>query len=698
MKRLPLFALCFFTVSCSTLTLGKTIHVSTKGSLEGTGESGAPFLEISQAASIALPGDTVIIHQGTYREWVKPRHSGLDDENRITYRAAPGESVTIKGSEVASDWTLAPEVGPEVWKFEVTDASFEGSNPFKTPIFSGGTDPFADNDQSGWITYGAWHSRGMIYLDGTAFTEVQSRAEVASNSLRWHSEDTATGSVVYANFGEIDPADHLIEYNARESIFMPAVAGVDYITVEGLELRQAASGWAPPTMVFQSGAIGPRGGRSWIIENCRISDSRCVGVILGMATNIDMNSTRIEDFGHHIVRNNVIRRCGQAGIAGERGVSRSLIEGNLIDGVNTLREFGGWETAGIKHHLAIDYTLSNNTIRDVQNLHSAAYGIWIDFANQGVRITRNIIYDTAEFSLYLEHNHGPILIDHNIIQGKAIKSGSEGVIIAHNLFVDGLFDIGIAYAGDNRRSAYYTPHTLNQVGTRLGLPSSTRWYNNLFIGNGLDSVTQHSGDASNYNVFYHGASPSPWADSNSATSNFDPSFQINETDWNVEVHYNLDTNALIENMPLVDYEMIGILSPSNQSIEDQLGNGITVDRDLRGDHFDTPNAGPLSRTNIGPQQVKRVYGGPESKLGHSFFKFERAGPHMFALSWEQNRELQLGSDYQLQLSENLQLWRAPFESELTELSSEVADDPNRLAHQLSLSPETQSLFLRFAVR
>ncbi len=59
-----------------------------------------PFKTISKAASEALPGDAVIVHEGVYRERVNPPRGGTSDEHRIVYKAVGGENVEIKGSEV----------------------------------------------------------------------------------------------------------------------------------------------------------------------------------------------------------------------------------------------------------------------------------------------------------------------------------------------------------------------------------------------------------------------------------------------------------------------------------------------------------------------------------------------------------------------------------------------------------------------
>src|SRR6187402_3567039 len=96
-------------------------HVATNGSDSDEGAEKQPFRTINQAARVAQPGDTVVVHAGEYREWVKPRRGGLSDTRRITYQAAPGEHVVIKGSERVTGWTPA---GGTVWQVAVPNSLF----------------------------------------------------------------------------------------------------------------------------------------------------------------------------------------------------------------------------------------------------------------------------------------------------------------------------------------------------------------------------------------------------------------------------------------------------------------------------------------------------------------------------------------------------------------------------------------------
>lgn len=76
----------------------RVFHVAVTGDDRRSGASAAgAWRTISHAASQVRAGDTVLIHAGTYEEFVLVRASG-DAGAPITFRAAPGETVWMEGS------------------------------------------------------------------------------------------------------------------------------------------------------------------------------------------------------------------------------------------------------------------------------------------------------------------------------------------------------------------------------------------------------------------------------------------------------------------------------------------------------------------------------------------------------------------------------------------------------------------------
>ena len=265
-------------------------HVAVTGCdfAEGTAEH--PFRTINKAAQVAEAGDTVVVHAGEYREWVKPAHAGASNIERVTYEAAEGEKVVIKGSERITDWEL---VEGTVWKVTLPNSFFGDYNPYAEPL---GGDWFA------YPTAFTIHP-GDVYLNGKSFFETTSLEEVKHPKKRetftppfstrvekilnpeqtvyqWYCEVDHENTTIYANFQGADPNEELAEINVRKCCFYPDKVGVDYITVRGFEMAQAACPWTPPT-ADQPGMLGAHWSKGWIIENNILHDAKCSAISIG---------------------------------------------------------------------------------------------------------------------------------------------------------------------------------------------------------------------------------------------------------------------------------------------------------------------------------------------------------------------------------------------------------------------------------
>ncbi|MGQ9574871.1 MAG: right-handed parallel beta-helix repeat-containing protein [Thermoguttaceae bacterium] len=548
----------------------REIHVARSGNDQNAGTADAPYLTINKAAQEALPGDTVVIHEGTYREWVKPARGGDSDARRITYRAAERGKAVLKGSERITTWyrpaSNAEARESRLWKVVLPDTLFGDYNPFKLNVYGG------------WLNYGEWHHRGAVYLDGEALVERQSLDEVRATPRTWFTASLEGKTVIWANFGDADPNKALTEINVRQCVFFPEKTGLGFLTLDGLVVRHSAENWAPPGS-HQKGAIGTNWGKAWIIQNCELTDAKCVGISLGHVPGIPYRNADIRAFGHHVVRHNVIRRCGESGINGQGGAVGSLIEGNLIEEINIGRQFGGWETAAVKFHAAVDVTIRNNVIRRVQGLRSGgAFGIWLDWEAQGARISGNLISDTEGPCVYLEVNHGPILVDNNVFLGGGILQQSEGGVFVHNLF----FDCPIQFrTRDDRVTPFYKPHTTQVAGTKSIDARDDRWFNNLFFGKGLDPMPEAPGYKADFNVFLGGARKGRY-DQHSVVDATDPRLSRRDSQAGTEITLTLPAAVFDADYPLITHEFIGKVPLVKQGIESPDGKPITIDTDLFG--------------------------------------------------------------------------------------------------------------------
>ena len=206
--------------------------------------------------------------------------------------------------------------------------------------------------------------------------------------------DDTTTTTIWAQFKGVDPNKGNVEVNVREAVFYPEKTGVNFITVRGFTLEHAAPNWAPPT-AEQVGLIGTHWSKGWIIENNTIRYSICTGVALGKYGDEWDNRAQSaegyvgtinralakgwskENIGHHIVRNNHIAHCEQAGIVGSMGPVFCTITDNVIHDIHIRQLFSGAEMAGIKFHGAIDTLIARN------HIYRCCRGIWLDWMAQG---------------------------------------------------------------------------------------------------------------------------------------------------------------------------------------------------------------------------------------------------------------------------------------------------------------------------
>lgn len=145
-----LMLLCL--VSVAAHAQGREYHVSPSGNDANDGSATAMLKTISAAALKAQPGDTITVHAGVYRERITPPRGGESDDKRITYQAAQGEKVEIKGSEEVKGWTKEAN---DTWKVVLPNSFFGDYNPYKDLIHG---DWFSPKDRP--------HHTGAVYLNG----------------------------------------------------------------------------------------------------------------------------------------------------------------------------------------------------------------------------------------------------------------------------------------------------------------------------------------------------------------------------------------------------------------------------------------------------------------------------------------------------------------------------------------------------
>ena len=80
----------------------------------------------------------------------------------------------------------------------------------------------------------------------------------------WFAEVGPESTTIYANFGDKNPEKEMVEVAVRPTCFYPTRQGLNYITIRGFHISQAATQWAAPT-AEQVGMVATNWCKGWII-------------------------------------------------------------------------------------------------------------------------------------------------------------------------------------------------------------------------------------------------------------------------------------------------------------------------------------------------------------------------------------------------------------------------------------------------
>jgi len=623
------FTLVIFIILNITVLDAREFHVSVKGNDINDGSSLKPFKTIGAAVQNAYAGDTITVHAGIYREWVNPLRGGESDLKRIVYRAAPGEKAEIKGSEVITGWK---KVKDNVWKVMIPNSLFGAYNPYQDSIFG-----------DWFYRMGRIHHTGEVFLNGKSLYEKENLDKVFNpipdrkitdtegSTYTWYCESDQNNTIIWANFQKFNPNNELTEISARRTCFYPDKPGINYITLTGFYISQAATQWAAPT-AEQIGMVSTNWNKGWIIENNIISDSKCSGITLGkdrgtghnvwsadkenvyndgnihyieVTFRVLRNGWNKDHIGSHIVRNNTIFNCEQTGICGSMGAVFSLIENNHIFNIWTKRQFNGAEIAGIKFHAAVDATVKKNRI------HDCGRGLWFDWMTQGTRISSNLLYNNDLEDLFLEVNHGPFIVDNNImLSPSSLNTMSEGGAFIHNLITGSVFMM----PEPNRFTPYFLPHSTDIAGLTTILGGDDRFYNNLFVGSGEKSDTSNKFGTEIYNnakypvfmrgnIYYMGAKPSIKEKMLTGPSTFNPNVKLEEKGADVYLNLKLNQEYYDFRGEVITSQILGKTRVTKTMFENPDGTPLKVDKDYFGHVRSSGNATPGPFVDLGKREL-----------------------------------------------------------------------------------------------
>jgi len=441
---------------------------------DGPGTAEQPWQTVGKAAQVAEAGDRVVVHAGTYREYVEPRNSGRPGAP-IVYEGAEGEEVVLTGADVITGWERVPGDRPifkVAWPHKFIINHVDGKPIYHHPaddnhLRSGRAEQIIVDGE-------VWDSPQLVLsLDemqpGTFFPDVES-----DTLYVW----LADGS---------GPDEHQIEGSTRGLIFgtnpWRRKEGFDYVYVRGFTFRYAATFAQRPAVWLL--------GKGNLVEDCVVEWMSGGGVGVGPQDGV--------------LRRCVIRNCGHVGgCAGGRNFLNEdcVWEGNCRKPISR-----GWDAGGVKiaraHHGLFQRCIFRN---------NGGPGLWLDIDVADV-VIRNCLFDGNEnHGLFIEISRDIYVMNNaffrNGLRAEGHKWSIAGLTIAesrhcvvtHNLLVENLDGIALREQGPR----YLDTPDLGEVpfvnvghvitgnvsalnqGYQLGL-----WYDSAFFG-------RHPGDKEKY--------------------------------------------------------------------------------------------------------------------------------------------------------------------------------------------------------
>jgi hypothetical protein len=373
-----------------------TYYVSTSGADDNSGASAGKALRtINHAASLAGPGDTIIIMPGTYRETVRVQNSGTS-ANPITFKAQQPGTVFIDGSEKVSGWTRA-------------GSSDVYSAPWSHDFFLGNYRYHRSDPVAG-------HAENFVH-NGKRLSQVLSKSDLSEGEFY---VDWNANKVHVWLQNDADARDTTVYGGTRKHLMVPANAtSGKFITVDGINFRNAAN-------FAQDAAVKTNDG--WVVKNSRFED---------------MSNAAFGIYGDNtFVYNNKFANNGHVALTGTG--SNALLVDNDVYGNNERGYRWAWESGGAKLTRTQGLYVINYNGYD-----NNGAGLWLDIFNSDYVIKGGFFHDNKAMSndyegmgLFLEINGAAGRVEGasfygNVGSGLSV-SESENVTVRGNYFGDNL--------------------------------------------------------------------------------------------------------------------------------------------------------------------------------------------------------------------------------------------------------------------
>ncbi|MFB3881096.1 MAG: choice-of-anchor Q domain-containing protein [Armatimonadota bacterium] len=396
-----------------------------------------PLRTIQRGADLARwrggnPGDTVLVKGGTYREMVVLRYGGWEPQS-VWFKAAPGEEVCVKGSDVVTGWE---HDSGHVWKKagwpHPSRQVFCDDKVLRQVAYFSSLPDFGEVDPDP-VKYGP--SAGRKAFSNPHLLRPIDGGKDAMTAGSFFVDMDKDVLYVWLEDGS-DPNDHFMEVSVRPHLFVAENLDVCGIVLDGFKMRHTSAA----RHSFRSGGV-VMGPYRWIIQNCDIQWTCFTG---------------LQAWGkYHLIRNNIINCNGCCGIdsgtpvpvdprTGPFPLEETVLEGNVTNW-NNYRAFSRWwHCGGIK----LIPCVSRVRVTKHEAVGNHGPGIWFDTDCLDGEISLCRTTDNESHGIFYELN-GRGLIWGNISLRNATgvaNEGSETTRIYNNYCAGN--DVGISVIRD----------------------------------------------------------------------------------------------------------------------------------------------------------------------------------------------------------------------------------------------------------
>ncbi|MBP2355549.1 parallel beta-helix repeat protein [Kribbella aluminosa] len=360
----------------------------------GAGTQAAPFCTISQGTKKAvLPGDTVHVAPGTYREQVTINASGTATGPITVTGDAPG--VVVLGTRSLTGATLWTATGTTAW-----------STPYAPPS-----------------------APKQVFVDNQRLASATSATTTTPNS--WFYDTTA--KVLYVDLGGANPGDgHQVEAGAQS--FGVTTSSKQNVVVSNLELDRA--NLSGVRLLSSSGitvdhvTTSQSAGNGVLVDTCPNSSItiRSAAVDNALSTGIKLNASSGVTVTASSSHNN-----------GLHGIGLATSPNNLLTG-NTLYANVSLNPNATANGIDVDTSSPDNRVIGNVAYQNQDSGIQVYSSSHRALVARNLSYGNGDHGFDTLTSTGVQYLNNtaygNRRDGISIEGNSTGATVVNNLLVD----------------------------------------------------------------------------------------------------------------------------------------------------------------------------------------------------------------------------------------------------------------------